>query len=95
MDHSPLPEEPELEHEQESEQESGTELEHERESEQESEPEKEPERPKSKGVKEELYDKIPLSKKQFDIIIAVLFIALITFLTFGTLIGNGIICARS
>ena len=46
---------------------------------------------KSQGVKEDLYDKIPLSKKQLDIAIVILIIALIAFLTFGVLIGNNIL----
>jgi hypothetical protein len=44
-----------------------------------------------KGTKENLYDKIPLSKKQLNIIIVILIVAIIVFLTLGALIGNGII----
>jgi len=47
--------------------------------------------PAEKGTKESFYDKIPITKKQLDIIIAILFAALIIFLVFGTLIGNRII----
>ena len=46
---------------------------------------------KSQGVKEDLYDKIPLSKKQLDIIIVILIIAFLTVLTFGVLVGNDIL----
>lgn len=44
-----------------------------------------------KGRKESLYDKIPLTKKQLDIIIIFLAAAIIIFLLIGTLLGNGII----
>ena len=44
-----------------------------------------------KGKKEEIYDKIPITKKQLDIIIIILFAALIVFLVLGTLVGNRII----
>jgi len=44
-----------------------------------------------KGKKEELYDKIPITKKQLDVIIIILFAALIIFLVLGTLVGNRII----
>jgi hypothetical protein len=44
-----------------------------------------------KSSKENLYDKIPLSKKQLDIIIAILIAAIIVFFVFGALIGNNII----
>ena len=47
--------------------------------------------PVVKGKKEELYDKIPITKKQLDIIIIILFAALIIFLVLGTLVGNRII----
>jgi len=47
--------------------------------------------PLVKGKKEELYDKIPITKKQLDIIIIILFAALIIFLVLGTLVGNRII----
>ena len=46
---------------------------------------------KSQGVKENLYDKIPLSKKQLDIIIVILIIAFLAVLTFGVLVGNDIL----
>ena len=46
---------------------------------------------KSQGVKEDLYDKIPLSKKQLDIIIVILIIAFLAVLTFGALVGNDIL----
>jgi len=46
---------------------------------------------KSQGVKEDLYDKIPLSKKQLDIIIVILIIAFLAVLTFGVLVGNDIL----
>jgi len=49
------------------------------------------ETPKVKGKKEELYDKIPLTKKQLDIIIVILIAAIVLFLVFGALIGNGIL----
>jgi len=45
----------------------------------------------SVGTKESLYDKIPITKKQLDILIIILFIALIGFLVFGVLVGNGIL----
>lgn len=44
-----------------------------------------------KGKKETLYDKIPLTVKQLDIIIAILLIAFVVFLVIGTLRGNGIL----
>ena len=43
------------------------------------------------GRKESLYDKIPLTKKQLDVIIIILMAALIFFIVLGALIGNGII----
>ena len=49
------------------------------------------ETPIVKGKKEELYDKIPLTKKQLDIIIVILIAAIVLFLVFGALIGNGIL----
>jgi len=47
--------------------------------------------PQAKWAKESIYDRIPLSKKQLNIIIIVLVIAIIFFLVMGALIGNGII----
>jgi len=47
--------------------------------------------PLTKGPKENFYDKIPLSKKQLDIIIVILVAALIIFFILGALVGNGII----
>lgn len=44
-----------------------------------------------KNAKERLYDKIPLNKKQMDIIIIVLCVLLVTAFVIGTLRGNGII----
>ena len=46
---------------------------------------------KRKPVKETLYDKIKLSKKQMDIIIILLVIAFFFFFIVGALKGNGII----
>lgn len=46
---------------------------------------------RKKNAKESLYDKVPLSVKQLDIIIIVLVIAFVVFLTLGILIGNRII----
>ena len=43
-----------------------------------------------KGVKENLYDKIPLSVKQLDIIITVMIVLFIVFFVIGILKGNGI-----
>ena len=47
--------------------------------------------PPRKGSKEWVYDKIPISVKQLDIIIVVLIAALIVFFVLGALKGNGII----
>jgi hypothetical protein len=47
--------------------------------------------PVYKGSKEKLYDKIPLSKKQLNIIIVILIVAIVVAFTLGALIGNGII----
>jgi len=44
-----------------------------------------------KAPKESFYDKIPLSKKQLDIIIIFLVAAMIITLIIGALIGNGVI----
>ena len=44
-----------------------------------------------KAPKESIYDKIPLSEKQLNIIIILLVAAIIAFLIIGTLLGNGII----
>ena len=41
--------------------------------------------------KESLYDRIPLTKKQLDVIIIFLIAAIIIFLIFGALVGNRII----
>ncbi len=41
--------------------------------------------------KEKVYDKIPLSVKQLDIIIVLLIIAFFVFFALGALKGNGII----
>ena len=41
--------------------------------------------------KESLYDKIPLTLKQLDVIIIILAIILIAALVIGTLKGNGIL----
>ena len=55
-------------------------------------PQDEPDTPPViKGRKESLYDKIPLTLKQLDIIIVFLVIALIVFLVLGALFGNGIL----
>ena len=43
-----------------------------------------------KGAKENLYDKIPLTLKQLDIIIVVMILLFIVFLIIGVLKGNGI-----
>jgi len=40
---------------------------------------------------EHIYDRIPLSKKQLDVIIIVLIIALLGFFILGALKGNGVI----
>ena len=45
----------------------------------------------NKGAKESFYDKIPLSKKQLDVIIIVLVCAIIVFLVLGALIGNRVL----
>ncbi|MDR1537350.1 MAG: hypothetical protein LBU32_05025 [Clostridiales bacterium] len=45
----------------------------------------------SKGPKEKLYDKIPLTLHQLDIVIVCLIILLIVFFVIGSLVGNGII----
>ncbi|MEG0751418.1 MAG: hypothetical protein RR998_09270 [Oscillospiraceae bacterium] len=42
-------------------------------------------------AKERLYDKVPLTVKQLDIIIVVLVVAVLTVLAVGYLKGNGII----
>ena len=47
--------------------------------------------PKNLPRKESFYDKIPLSKKQLDVIIVVLMVALVAFFIIGALIGNGLI----
>lgn len=43
------------------------------------------------GIKENLYDKIPLTKSQLDVIIFILLIAFVVFFVLGALIGNGVI----
>jgi hypothetical protein len=45
----------------------------------------------SKGPKERLYDKIPLTVRQLDLIILALIALLIVFFVLGSLVGNGII----
>ena len=42
-----------------------------------------------KNLKEKLYDKIPISLKSLDIIIAALVVLLVIFLLLGYLDGNG------
>ena len=49
---------------------------------------KQAEIPEEKGRKETLYDKIPLSKRQLDVIIAILTAAIIIFMALGALVGN-------
>lgn len=44
-----------------------------------------------KNAKERLYDKIPLTKKQLDVIIAVLIVAFVVVFILGALKGNGLI----
>ena len=44
----------------------------------------------NKGAKENLYDKIPLTVKQLDIIIAVMIVLFIVFFVVGIMKGNGI-----
>ena len=44
-----------------------------------------------KGAKENLYDKIPLTVKQLDIIIAVMIALFVVFFVVGVLKGNKII----
>ena len=54
--------------------------------------EEKPEKQKAEmGYKESLYDRIPLSKKQLNVIIIILIIAVIVFFVLGALIGNGVI----
>ena len=43
-----------------------------------------------KGTKENLYDKVPLTVKQLDIIIAVMIALFVVFFVIGVLKGNGI-----
>ena len=43
-----------------------------------------------KGAKENLYDKIPVTLKQLDIIIAVMIALFVAFFVIGVLKGNGI-----
>ena len=42
-----------------------------------------------KNAKERLYDKIPLTARQLDIIIIALIVAFIVFVVVGALVGNG------
>ena len=44
-----------------------------------------------KGPKERLYDKVPLTVKQLDLVIICLIAAFIVFFTLGILAGRGII----
>lgn len=44
-----------------------------------------------KGIKERFYDTLPFTIKQMDIIIALLFAALVIFFVIGVLKGNGYI----
>ncbi len=44
-----------------------------------------------KPAKERLYDKIPLSVKQLDIILVVLAVAFVVFLVLGALKGNDLL----
>lgn len=44
-----------------------------------------------KAAKENVYDKIPLTVKQLDVIIAILLVAFVVFFVIGALKGNGII----
>lgn len=46
---------------------------------------------RQKGIKERFYDKLPFTKRQMDIIIVLLFAALVIFFTIGALKGNGYI----
>ena len=45
----------------------------------------------NKGAKENLYDKIPLTLKQLDIIIVVMLVLFVVVFILGVLKGNGII----
>ena len=47
--------------------------------------------PEYKNAKEKLYDKIPLTVKQLDVIIVILFVALAVVLVIGILKGNGLL----
>jgi len=47
--------------------------------------------PAKNYTKEGIYDKIPLTKKQLDVIIVVLIVAIVVFLVLGILKGNGYI----
>ena len=42
-----------------------------------------------KNAKERLYDKIPLTARQLDIIIIALAVAFVVFMVIGALVGNG------
>ena len=47
--------------------------------------------PENNWPKESIYDRIPLNKKQLNIIIVILVAAIIVFLVLGALVGNGVI----
>ena len=81
----------ENEHENEQNNENEQENEHENEHENGQNSDREQKPSENDGFKESVYDKIPLTKKQLDIIIIILMIALIGFLVFGVLVGNGIL----
>ena len=44
-----------------------------------------------KGAKENLYDKLPFTIKQLDIVITVMIVLFVVFFVVGALKGNGII----
>jgi hypothetical protein len=46
---------------------------------------------RQKGIKESFYDTLPFTKRQMDIIIVMLFAALVIFFVIGALKGNGYI----
>jgi len=54
-------------------------------------PESEQKPPENNWPKEGIYDRIPLNKRQLNIIIVILVAAIIIFLVLGALVGNGII----
>ena len=45
----------------------------------------------NRNMKEKLYDKVALTKRQLDIIIVMLIISFVAFFVLGALKGNGII----